>query len=78
MGNVWNIIRQTALIAILGVGMTYALGAGQIDLSVGSVVGLTSLVRPGLCRLRALSPVCWPVLPSVPSLARSMVRSSHG
>ena len=39
MGNVWNIIRQTALIAILGVGMTYALGAGQIDLSVGSVVG---------------------------------------
>lgn len=43
MGNVWNIIRQTALIAILGVGMTYALGAGQIDLSVGSVVGLTSL-----------------------------------
>ena len=28
MGNVWNIIRQTALIAILGVGMTYALGAG--------------------------------------------------
>lgn len=44
MGNVWNIIRQTALIAILGVGMSYALGAGQIDLSVGSVVGLVSLI----------------------------------
>lgn len=44
MGNLWNIIRQTSLIAILAVGMTYALGAGQIDLSVGSIVGLTSLV----------------------------------
>lgn len=43
MGNVWNIIRQTSLIAIMGVGMTFALGAGQIDLSVGSVVGVTSL-----------------------------------
>ena len=41
MGNVWNIIRQTSLIAILAVGMTYAMGAGQIDLSVGSVVGET-------------------------------------
>lgn len=44
MGNVWNIIRQTALIAILAVGMAYALGAGQIDLSVGSIVGVVSLV----------------------------------
>jgi ribose transport system permease protein len=42
-GNVWNIIRQTSLIAILSVGMTFALGAGQIDLSVGSVVGVSSL-----------------------------------
>lgn len=42
-GNLWNIIRQTALIAILGVGMSFALGAGQIDLSVGSVIGVTSL-----------------------------------
>ena len=29
MGNVWNIIRQTALIAILGVGMTYALAQAR-------------------------------------------------
>lgn len=42
-GNVWNIIRQTSLIAILSVGMTFALGAGQIDLSVGSIVAVTSL-----------------------------------
>ena len=56
MGNVWNIIRQTALIAILGVGMTYALGAGQIDLSVGSVVGLTSLVTAWTVQAAGLIP----------------------
>jgi ribose transport system permease protein len=43
-GNLWNIIRQTALIAILSVGMSFALGAGQIDLSQGSVVAVTTLV----------------------------------
>jgi ribose transport system permease protein len=43
-GNLWNIIRQTALIAILGVCLAFALGAGQIDLSVGSNVAVTSLV----------------------------------
>ena len=43
MGNVWNIVRQTALIAILATGMTFALSAGQIDLSVGTTVGLVSL-----------------------------------
>lgn len=43
MGNVWNIVRQTALITILATGMTFALSAGQIDLSVGTTVGLVSL-----------------------------------
>lgn len=56
MGNVWNIIRQTSLIAILSVGMTYALGAGQIDLSVGSVVGLTSLVTAWVVQSMGIVP----------------------
>lgn len=56
MGNVWNIIRQTSLIAILSVGMTYALGAGQIDLSVGSVVGLTSLITAWVVQSMGLVP----------------------
>lgn len=56
MGNVWNIIRQTSLIAILSVGMTYALGAGQIDLSVGSVVGLTSLCTAWLVQGMGIFP----------------------
>ena len=42
--NLWNIIRQTSLIAILSVGMSFALAAGQIDLSMGAVVAVTGLI----------------------------------
>lgn len=43
-GNLMNILRQTSLIAVIAVGMAFVLGAAQIDLSVGSIVGLVSLV----------------------------------
>ena len=42
--NIMNILRQTAMISIMAVGMTFALGAGEIDLSVGSVIALSALV----------------------------------
>jgi ribose transport system permease protein len=41
--NLLNIVRQTAMIAIMAVGMTFVLSAGEIDLSVGAVAGLTSV-----------------------------------
>src|SRR6201997_4884153 len=41
--NLLNIVRQTAMIAIMAVGMTFVLSAGEIDLSIGAVVGLTSV-----------------------------------
>ena len=41
--NLLNIARQTAMIAIMAVAMTYVLSAGEIDLSVGMVAGLASL-----------------------------------
>jgi ribose transport system permease protein len=44
LGNLMNILRQTSLIAIIAIGMTFALGAAQIDLSIGPIVGVTSLV----------------------------------
>lgn len=44
LGNLMNILRQTSLIAVLSIGMTFALSAAQIDLSVGSAVGVSSLV----------------------------------
>ena len=42
--NLLNIGRQAAPIAVMAVGMAFALAAGEIDLSVGSVVALSSLV----------------------------------
>jgi ribose transport system permease protein len=42
--NQLNILRQTAMISIMSVGMTYVLSAGEIDLSIGMVAGLTSCV----------------------------------
>jgi ribose transport system permease protein len=42
--NLLNIVRQTAMIAIMAVGMTLVLSAGEIDLSIGSVAGLASVI----------------------------------
>src|SRR3954465_14618492 len=42
--NLLNIFRQTAMIAVMAIAMTYVLSAGEIDLSVGAVAGLTSVV----------------------------------
>lgn len=41
--NLLDIIRQTAMIAIMAVAMTFVLSAGEIDLSIGAVAGLTSV-----------------------------------
>lgn len=42
--NLLNIIRQTAVISIVGVAMTFVMSAAEIDLSVGSVAALSSLI----------------------------------
>ena len=41
--NLLNILRQTAIIAVMAVAMTLVLAAGEIDLSVGAVAGLASV-----------------------------------
>jgi len=41
--NLLNIVRQTAIIAVMAVTMTFVLGAAEIDLSVGAVAGLASV-----------------------------------
>lgn len=42
--NILNILRQTAMISVAAIGMTFAITAGQIDLSTGGVTACTSLV----------------------------------
>ena len=54
--NLWNIIRQTSLIAILSVGMSFALAAGQIDLSMGAVVAVTGLTSALVLRSYGIVP----------------------
>lgn len=41
--NILNIIRQTAIISIMGVAMTFVISTAEIDLSVGSIAALSSL-----------------------------------
>lgn len=41
--NMMNILRQTAMISVAAVGMTFAISAGLIDLSTGSVVAMAAL-----------------------------------
>ena len=42
--NLLNIARQTAPITVMAVGMVFVLSAGEIDLSIGSIVALAALV----------------------------------
>jgi ribose transport system permease protein len=46
--NLVNVLRQNAFIAILAAGMTFVILTGGIDLSVGSVVGLSGVICAGL------------------------------
>lgn len=47
-GNLMNIALQTSIIAIVAVGMTFAILTAGIDLSVGSVVALSGALAAGL------------------------------
>src|SRR5581483_3486449 len=44
MDNILNIVRQTAMISIMGLAMTFVISTGEIDLSVGSITALSSLL----------------------------------
>ena len=42
--NMRNLVRQTSVNGIIALGMTFVIISGGIDLSVGSVVGVSSIV----------------------------------
>lgn len=48
--NLLNIVRQTSMIAVMAVAMTFVLSAGEIDLSVGAVAGLVSVTTAMVIR----------------------------
>jgi len=42
--NITNLMRQASLLAIIAIGQTFVIITGGIDLSVGAIVGLTSVI----------------------------------
>ena len=46
--NVGNLLRQIAPILIIGIGQSYVLITGNIDLSIGSVVGMSCMIAATL------------------------------
>jgi galactofuranose transport system permease protein len=56
-----NLFIDNAFLIIVAVGMTFVILSGGIDLSVGSVIALTSMVTAGLLQSSSLS--AWIVIP---------------
>jgi len=44
VGNFWNVLYQLAVTLLVGVGMTFVIATGGIDLSVGSVMAVAAAV----------------------------------
>lgn len=47
VSNLFNVVRQVTVVAIVGCGMTFVILTGGIDLSVGSIVGLVGALSAG-------------------------------
>jgi ribose transport system permease protein len=61
--NLFNILRNISLITIVAVGMTFVLVAGEIDLSVGSVYGILTVLMGLLVVSVGIDP--WAAMPIV-------------
>lgn len=59
-GNVVNILRQASINIVLATGMTFVILTGGIDLSVGSILGVSAVVGV----LVSLSAVSWAAVPA--------------
>ncbi len=71
LGNLTDILRQVSLIGIISLGMTLVILTGGIDLSVGSVLALsTALTATALTRFWTASP---PALHMISAIALAIV-----
>jgi len=53
--NLLNIVRQTAPVTVMAVAVVFVLSAGEIDLSLGSVVALSALVTAKVLQTEGLA-----------------------
>src|SRR5215469_1399542 len=49
--NLLNVLRQVAIVGILAIGQTFVILTAGIDLSVGSILGLTVVLFAGLLEM---------------------------
>jgi len=61
INNVLTIVRLASVTGVLAIGMTFVIIAGGIDLSVGSVLGLSSVVAT-LAAVQAAAASFWPLM----------------
>lgn len=54
--NIINLLRQVAPIMIIGIGQSFVLITGGIDLSIGSVVGMSSMISATLMTTGQMNP----------------------
>lgn len=66
--NVSNLLRQIAPILLIGIGQSYVLITGNIDLSIGSVVGMSTMISATLMT-RGMSPIMAIIITMVSALA---------
>ncbi len=52
--NIVNVVRQVAIVGILAVGMTFVILTKGIDLSVGSILGISVVLYAGLLETQSM------------------------
>lgn len=67
------IAKHVALYGILGIGMTYVIITGGIDLSVGSIVGLGGMIAGGLLQEGLVTPFGYTLYMCVPLVILSVL-----
>ncbi len=72
--NLLNVARQVSLIVIVGMGMTFILTSGGMDISVGAVVAFSGVLAAGL----AVSGWSLPLAFLTASLAGGLIGLLHG
>ncbi|MFZ4894882.1 ABC transporter permease [Plantibacter sp. Mn2098] len=60
--NVLTIVRYASIIGVVSIGMTFVITAGGIDLSVGSVLGLSSVVATMAWAQQLANSTSWVVM----------------
>ncbi|WP_436968507.1 ABC transporter permease [Demequina muriae] len=61
MNNFFVIVRYAAVIGVMAIGMTFVITAGGIDLSVGSVLGLSSVIAT-MGAIQTAASGFWPLM----------------